>query len=62
MKFSIYFLNFRNCNVGLKERVPLLTTYEALQSQFNWLTDGGICGLVQQNLARELGHLELFLR
>jgi hypothetical protein len=55
-------LNFRNCNARLKEHVPLLATYEALQTQFNWLTDGGISGLVQQNLARELGHLELFLR
>jgi hypothetical protein len=40
----------------------LLATYEGLQTQFNWLTDGGISGLVQQNLARELGNLELFLR
>jgi hypothetical protein len=62
MNFIQFILDFRHCNAGWKERVPLLTTYEALQGQFNWLTSWGISGLVQHNLIRDLGHLELFLR
>jgi hypothetical protein len=42
--------------------VPLLANYDVLKSQFDWLTDGGISRLVEQNLGRQLEHLELFLR
>jgi hypothetical protein len=42
--------------------VPLLASYNALKIQFDWLTDGGISRLVDQNLGRQLNHLELFLR
>jgi hypothetical protein len=39
-----------------------LTTYDALKSQFDWVTDGGVSHLVDENLPRELVNLELYLR
>jgi hypothetical protein len=42
--------------------VPLLATYESLKSQFDWLTDGGISRIVEENLGRQLKQLEMFLR
>jgi hypothetical protein len=56
------FLNFRNCPGLMKDHVPLLTSYDALKSQFDWLTNGGISRVVEKNLGRQLKHLELFLR
>jgi hypothetical protein len=58
MTFSL----FRTCRKKLKECVPILTTYEALQSQFDWLTDGGIAQVVAENLPQELQNLELYIR
>jgi hypothetical protein len=54
----------RNCphETALKDWVPVLASYDVLKSQFDWLTDGGISRLVEQNLGRQLEHLELFLR
>jgi hypothetical protein len=46
----------------MKDYVPLLTSYDALKSQFDWLTNGGISRVVEKNLGRQLKHLELFLR
>jgi hypothetical protein len=46
----------------LKTCVPVLTSYQALKSQFDWLTDGSISHLVEENLPRELKHLEMYLR
>jgi len=59
-KFSLS--NFRNCTTSLKECVPLLTSYAALKAQFDWLTDGGISRLVDQNLGPKLKDLELYIR
>ncbi len=59
---QLTFLNFRNCPGLMKDYVPLLTSYEALKSQFDWLTNGGISRVVEKNLGRQLKHLELFLR
>jgi hypothetical protein len=56
------FLNFRNCPGLMKDYVPLLTSYDTLKSQFDWLTNGGISRVVEKNLGRQLKHLELFLR
>lgn len=53
----------RDCTTSLKEAVPLLTTYEPLKMQFNWLTNGdGISALVEENLGKHLNYLELYLR
>ncbi len=59
---SILFLNCRNCTTSLKECVPVLTSYSALKSQFDWVTDGAISHLVDENLPRELRHLEMYIR
>jgi hypothetical protein len=53
---------FRNYTTTLKAEVPLLATYESLKSQFDWLTDGGISRLVEENLSRQISDLELYLR
>jgi hypothetical protein len=42
--------------------VPLLTNFEQLKAQFDWLTDGGISHIVEKNLPRELVNLEMYLR
>ena len=52
----------RNCTTTLLKTVPVLASYEALKSQFDWLTDGSVSHLVEENLGRELSHLELYLR
>jgi hypothetical protein len=57
----MFFLH-SNCTTILKDAVPLLTTYESLKIQFDWLTDGGISHVVEQNLARQLAQLEMYLR
>jgi hypothetical protein len=57
-----FFFNFRNYTTTLKDAVPLITTYEGLKSQFDWLTDGGISRLVESNLGRQIKQLEMFLR
>jgi hypothetical protein len=62
MSQLIFFLNFRNYTTTLKDAVPLITTYEGLKSQFDWLTDGGISRLVESNLGRQIKQLEMFLR
>jgi len=55
-------MNFRNCTTSLKDCVPLLANYAALKAQFDWLTDGGITRLVQQNLGSKLRDLEMYIR
>ncbi len=52
----------RNYTTTLKDAVPLITTYEGLKSQFDWLRDGGISRLVESNLGRQIKQLEIFLR
>ncbi len=59
---EVLLFNCRNCTGSLKECVPVLTTYDALKSQFDWVTDGGVSHLVDENLPRELVNLELYLR
>ena len=56
------YTNFRNYTTTLKEEVPLLATYESLKIQFDWITDGGISRVVEENLSRQIEHLELYLR
>jgi|LakMenEpi03Aug12_release.lakeMendotaPanAssembly.Ray.scaffolds.fasta_scaffold3165265_1 hypothetical protein len=46
----------------LKEAVPELGSYEALEAQFQWLVDGAISHFVRKNLGSEIQNLELFLR
>jgi hypothetical protein len=53
---------YRNCTNSLKDCVPLLTRYEALKDQFDWITDGSISHLVDENLPHVLSHLEMYLR
>ena len=55
-------LLFRNCRTALQDCVPLLTSYDALKTHFNWLMDGGISRTIEQNLPQELEHLEMYLR
>jgi hypothetical protein len=63
LNINIYFLFIpRNCTTALKECVPILATYEALKSQFDWLSDGGVSKLVDQNLPIELGRMEMYVR
>ena len=54
---------FRECRATLKEAVPLLTTYEALKTHFDWLSLGkGISHITEENLGEQLKNLELYLR
>jgi len=63
LKTNTYFEHIpRNCTKALKECVPVLATYEALKSHFDWLTDGGVSKLVDQNLPIELGRMEMYVR
>ena len=57
-----YSCNFSICTTSLKTGVPALTTYEALRSQFNWLVDGEVSHLIEQNLVPELENMEMYLR
>jgi hypothetical protein len=52
----------RNCTTALKECVPILATYEALKSQFDWLSEGSVSKLIDQNLPIELGRMEMYVR
>jgi hypothetical protein len=46
----------------LKTGVPALANIDTLRLHFNWLCDGGISHLVQENLVREIDNMELYLR
>jgi hypothetical protein len=53
---------FRKCTTSLKSCVPTLASYDALKDQFNWLIDGEITHLVEENLLPEIANMELYLR
>jgi hypothetical protein len=46
----------------LKARVPMLISYQALKSQFDWLMDREVEQLIGENLQSDLLNIELFLR
>jgi hypothetical protein len=46
----------------LRARVPMLMSYQALKSQFNWLMDREVEQLISENLESDLLNVELFLR
>ncbi len=46
----------------LKARVPMLMSYQALKSQFDWLMDREVEQLISENLQSDLLNIDLFLR
>ena len=57
-----YFYSAAANNSTIKEAVPELNNKELLKSQFDWLGDGEITELVNNNLGIEIQNMETFLR
>jgi hypothetical protein len=55
-------ISHRTAKCCLRDAVPILKAYGALKSQFDWLVDGSVSHLINENLPRELQNLELYLR
>ncbi len=57
-----FFFISRTCTSKLKARVPMLMSYQALKSQFDWLMDRELEQPISENLQSDLLNIELFLR
>jgi len=42
--------------------VPILTSFDVLHHQFNWLIDGEVLHVIEENLVPEIRDMELYLR
>jgi hypothetical protein len=54
-------MDFRTMAAKLATSVPQLSVYENLELHFEWICDGCIKGMVEENLPRELMFLEKYL-
>jgi hypothetical protein len=57
----MWFLSRTSVN-PLKETPPQLANYDHLKAHFDWLFDGNISQIVNNNLGKEIKHMEMFLR
>jgi hypothetical protein len=57
----MWFLSRTSVNT-LKETAPQLANYDHLKAHFDWLFDGDISQIVNNNLGKEIKHMEMFLR
>jgi len=58
---NIYFFSNRDLQQSVASTAPILCDYEALRSQFRWLTDGDVESLIEENLEEEIRRLEDYL-
>jgi hypothetical protein len=51
---NIYFFSNRDLQQSVASTAPILCDYEALRSQFRWLTDDDVESLIEENLEKEI--------